>query len=418
MKKKNLIVLALVLVMVKVDAQTFAFAAIDSLFENGRYKLALLQLDKLPSTFESNFKKALIYESIDNYKKTVEFLEKAIVFKKTYKVQLKLAKAYQRLRKLNKSIKIYEKITLKDSLNLVLKYQLGKLYLISKKADKAINTFKYLTRKDSANAHYSYQLALSYAIKNDRDRMINSFLDTYKKDSLHLKTIVRLATSFNKLKDIDSTKIFVDKGLFIDVNHINLNKIKINQLYRDKMYLKAIPYLLRIDTITRNDTYPTSMLGRTYYNLDSLDKAKKYFKKLWKIDKENYKSWTYQGHIAMKQKNLVVAQMNYRMATFIAKEKRDEEYYGLASAYYEMKKTKEAIFNFKKAYSENRLNYKALFQLAKLSDGYFKDKKVAYKHYVSYLDKFLEKDEVMTNFVKKRVSELKKESFMNGLTLE
>ena len=374
MKKKILIIA--ILWIVKVEAQTSTFFTVDSLFAKGRYKLALLKLDKMPSTFESNFKTATIYESIDNYMKTVEFLEKALIFKDDYQSKLKLAKGYQRLKKSKKSIEIYEDILEKDSLNLVLMYQLGKLYLVTRNAKKSVQLFKYLIEKDKTNAHYSYQLGLAYAIRNDRDPMINSFIDTYKKDSTHLKAIAHLASSFNKLKDRDSTQIFVEKGLILDSNHINLNKLKINQLYRDKKYLEAIPFLLNLDTIAKNDTYPTSMLGRTYYNLDSLKKAKKYFRKLSSMDRESYKAWTYQGHIAVKEEKFKTAVMNYRMATIMGKEKRDEEYYGLATAFYEMKKPKEAILNFEKAYRENYNNYKTLFQLAKLSDDYYKDKKL------------------------------------------
>ena len=416
MKKK--ILLIAILWVVKVGAQTSTFSTIDSLFEKGRYKLALLKLDKLPSSFDSNFKTAVIYESIDNYKKTVDYLEKAIVFKKDYKAKLKLAKAYKRLKKTNKAILIYEEVLKKDSLNLVLKYQLGKLYLINRKAKKAILTFKNLIKKDSLNAHYSYQLGLSYALKNLRDPMINSFIATYKKDSTHLKAIAHLASSFNKLKDRDSTKIFVKRGLAIDNNHINLNKLKINQLYRDKKYVEAIPLLLNLDTLAKNDTYFTSMLGRAYYNLDSLQKAKKYFRKLYRSDRENYKAHTYLGHIAMKEKDFKRAQLSYRMATYIGKDKRDEEFYGLGTVAYELKKPKEAIINFEKAYRENYKNYKALFQLAKLCDDYYKDKKISYNHYVKFMDRFQDKDEIMTNFVKSRVQKIKKEFFLRGEKLK
>ena len=417
MKKKILILL--LFFIVKVEAQTSTFSAIDSLFEKGRYQLALKELKHIKSpSFLSNYKTAVIYESIDNYKKTVEYLEKALVFKEDYKAQLKLAKAYQRIKKTAESIIIYQKLVEKDSMNLILKYQLGKLYLNSRKSKKAIQIFKNLISKDNTNAHYSYQLGLSYALKNDRDRMINSFLDTYRKDSTHLKAIVHLASSFNKLHEKDSTQLFVEKGLFLNDKHINLNKIKINQLYKDKKFLEAIPLLKKIDTIARNDTYPTSMLGRSYYNIDSLKQAKMYFRKLWNIDRENYKSFTYRGHIAMKEKNYMSAKINYRMATFVAKEKRDEEYYGLASVFYQMKQPKDAMINFEKAWKENYNNYKALYQLAKLSDDYYKEKKIAYKHYIRYLNKFQERDKVITQFVKKRVKEIKKEYFLKGEDLK
>lgn len=417
MKKK--ILLVVLFAILKVEAQTSTFSVIDSLFEKGRYQSALKELEKIQQpSFLSNYKTATIYESIDNYQKTVVFLERALAFQFDYKAKLKLAKAYQRLIKSKKSIAIYEELVALDSLNLILKYQLGKLYLASKNGTKAIQTFKYLINKDSLNANYSYQLGIAYALKNDRDRMINSFLDTYAKDSFHLKSIVRLASSFNKLKEKDSTKIFVEKGLVLDNNHIALNKLKINQLYRDKKYIDALPFLLQLDTISKNDTYPTSMLGRTFYNLDSLDKADKYFKKLFSIDRENYKSFTYRGHIASKQKKNKIAEMYYRMATYIGKEKRDEEYYGLGTVNFEMKKPKEAILYFDKASKENYNNYKALYQLAKLSDDYYKDKSIAYKHYKRYLEKFQERDKIMTDFIKQRVSEIKKEYFLRGEKLD
>ena len=417
MKRKILIVL--LFGILKVGAQTSTFSTIDSLFEKGRYQLALSQLDKTDNpSFLSNYKIAVIYESIDNYKKTIFFLEKALVYKNDYKAKLKLAKAYQRINKPSKSIKIYEDILTKDSLNLVLKYQLGKLYLINKNATKAISIFKGLIHKDSLNANYSYQLGISFALKNNRDRMINSFLDTHAKDSTHLKAIVRLASSFNKLKERDSTQIFVERGLHIDSNHVALNKLKINQFYRDKKYAEAIPLLLKLDTITKNDTYAVSMLGRTYYNLDSLEKAKKYFNKLKFKERDNFKPYTYLGHIAVKEKNYKMAEINYRMATFIGKDKRDEEYFGLATMYYETKKPKDAIVNFEKAYKENYNNYKALFQLAKLSDDYYKDKKIAYKYYKKFIERFLDKDKEMTDFIKTRIKTLKKDYFLRGEKLE
>ena len=415
MKKKILIVL--LFGILKVGAQTSTFSASDSLFAKGRYKLALKELENKPSSFLSNYKKAVIYESIDNYKKTAEFLEKAIVFKDDEKAKLKLAKMYQILKKSKKAVPIYEAILEKDSLNLVLKYKLGKLYLITRNAEKAAITFKYLIRKDDTNANYSYHLGLAYALKGKRDPMMNSFIDTFEKDTLHLKAITRLAKSFKKLKDVDSTQLFVNKGLAISPNDIDLNKLKINQLFREKKYIEAVPLLLNLDTIDKKDTYSKSMLGRTYYNLDSLDQAKKYFKKLSYMDKENYKARTYLGHIALKQKEYRAAQMNYFMATFIGEEKRDEEYYGLATVFYETKKPKQAMRAFEEAFKENRRNYKALYQLAKLSDDYYKDKKIAYKHYIKYIETFYESDEDMANFVRRRIKDIKKEYFLKGETL-
>jgi tetratricopeptide (TPR) repeat protein len=416
MKKK--IVFVLLFVIVRVEAQTSTFAVSDSLFAKGRYKLALKELDKSPPSFLSNYKTAVIYESIDNYKKAAYFLEKALTFKDDEKAKLKLAKNYRALKLSQKAIPIYEEILDKDSLNLVLQYQLGKLYIINRKPVKAEKTFDYLISQDSLNANYSYHLGLSYALQGKSDPMINSFIATYTKDTTHLKSITRLAKSFNKLKDVDSTQLFVAKGLALNRNHIDLNRLKINQLFRDKKYKETIPLLLNLDTIDRKDTYSTAMLGKIYFKLDSLDQAKKYFTKLSFKDRDDFKANTYLGHIAMLKKDYQGAMINYMMATFKGKKKRDEEYLGLGTMYLATNKPKQAINAFEEAFNENRRNYKALYQLAKLSDDYYKDKKIAYKHYVKYIETFYEKDLVIDAFVKRRIKDIKKEYFVKGETLK
>lgn len=184
--KKKILFIVLLFGILKVEAQTSTFSIVDSLFVKGRYKLALAELEKRHQpSFLSNYKTAIIYESIDNYNKTARFLEKALQFKNDYQANLKLAKTYQRLKKTDKSIEIYKEILETDSLNLVLKYQLGKLYLTKKNTDKAISIFKNLIKNDISNANYSYQLGLAYSLKKERNKKINSFLETYKKDSTH-----------------------------------------------------------------------------------------------------------------------------------------------------------------------------------------------------------------------------------------
>ncbi|EAQ40776.1 tetratricopeptide repeat protein [Polaribacter sp. MED152] len=416
MKKKILIIL--LFAMVKVEAQTSTFAVSDSLFAKGRYKMALKVLDEGESSFLSNYKKAIIYESIDNFKKASFYLEKAIRFKDDEKANLKLAKNYRALGQSAKAIPIYEKLIAKDTLNLVLKYQLGKMYVINRKPKKAISTFSYLVKQDVNNANYTYYLGLAYALNGQRDPMINSFIATYKKDSTHLKAIKRLAKSFHKLQDKDSTQLFVDKGLALNKNDVELNKLKINRLYKDKNYLEAVPLLKKLDTIDRKETYSKVMLGRVFYNLDSLEQAKKVFTKLSFIDREDYTALTYLGDIYFKEKNYNKAMMNYMMATTRGKEARDAEYYGLARVFYELEKPKMAIKFFKKAYEENISNYRALYQLATMSDDYYKDKKIAYRLYNEYTEKFWRKDEGMNNFVRNRINEIKKDYFMRGETLK
>ena len=417
MKKRILIVL--LFVVVKVGAQTPAFSSIDGLFENGRYQLALEKLEVIETpSFLSNYKTAVIYEAIDNYKQTARFLEKALRFKEDKNARLKLAKVYQRLNKSKISIEIYENLLAKDSLNLLLAYQLGKLYVKTKNYQKAIVVFKNLIERDAKNAHYSYQLGLSYAFVKERDLMINSFLNAHRKDTAYVRVISKLALSFFKLRDRDSTYLFVNKGLELEPNHTSLNRIMVNQFYREKKYKETIPVLLKLDSVKKMDLYNNTMLAKAYYNLEDFEKAKLRFENVVALDNEDFKTFTYLGHIAMKQEKYNNAMFNYYRATLTGKVKRDKEYYGLANAYYEMKKPKMALKFYEKACEENFKNYKAKFQVAKITDALYKDKKMAYKHYKKYEERFLDSDKVMSAFVLKRISDIKKDYFMRGEKLE
>ena len=179
-----------------------------------------------------------------------------------------------------------------------------------------------------------------------------------------------------------------------------------------------MPFLLNIDSLHKKDTYSINALGKVYYNLDSLEKSKKYFTKLSYIDKENYKANTYLGHIAMNEKDYKAAMINYMVATFKGQEDRDEEYYGLAMMYYETKKQKLAMKALEQAFNENKGNYRALYQLAKISDDYYKEKKIAYRHYNRYIERFYDSDEDIAAFVRSRIKEIKKEYFLRGETLK
>lgn len=55
-----------------------------------------------------------------------------------------------------------------------------------------------------------------------------------------------------------------------------------------------------------------------------------------------------------------------------------------------------------------------MYQLALVSDSFFKDKKIALKHYEKYVDKFEEKDKEQADFAKRRIKEIKKTLFING----
>ncbi|MDY0780689.1 tetratricopeptide repeat protein [Tenacibaculum sp. IB213877] len=416
--KKKILLLITAMIIVKAEAQTSVFKQIDSLLQFGRYKIALNQLKEIEPSFNSNLKIALVYDAIDDYKQASLYYQKALSFKDDYLTRIKLAKSLKKEGKLNEAIVLYEAIDSKDSDNLLAKYQLGKLYLQTKKSNKAKKVFESLIEKDPSNANYSYQLGLAFAQLKKRNPKINRFLDAFRKDSTHFKAIEMLARAFTKLRDKDSANIFIEKGLHINPNHIDLNKLKINSFFRKKKYEESIVLLKHLDSLSPNEYYTQKMLAKSYYNLKDLEKAKKHFSKATKLDREDFKSYTYLGHIAFQEKNFNEAMYMYKMGTFVGKEPRDEEYMGLAKVYYEMELPKRVIENYKKAVAENFKNREALFELAKFSKDYYKDKKIGLELYKKYIDRFEGEDEKVDEYVKQRINTIKKDFFLKGEIIE
>ncbi|WP_435264204.1 tetratricopeptide repeat protein [Tenacibaculum sp. nBUS_03] len=416
--KKKIVLIIFIIGIIKVEAQTSAFKSIDELINRGRYNKALISLKNMPETFLSNRKIASIYEVIDNVKLAIMYYEKALIIKDDYTTRVKLGKLYKKTKYFPKAITVFKDIVNKDPDNLLISYQLGKLYLLIKKPKKAITIFKKLIERDSANANYYYYKGLAYKLLKKRNLKINSFLEAYKKDKAHIKAIEFLAHSYTALRYRDSAKIFIDKGLEINPSHIKLNKLKINSLYRRKKYAEAIQILKKIDTLKRNELYTQNMLGRSFYNLKKYQKAEEYFTKAKQIDHLDYRIYGYLGDVSFDQKKYKEASLRYMYATFIGKELRDVEYYKLARTYEELNNPKLAIKAYGNALKENYRNYKALYQLATVSESYYKNKKIAYKHYKGYMNRFEMKDSVLSDHVKRRLIEIKKFYFKKGEVLD
>ena len=404
---------------IKVGAQTSTFSYADSLLEKGRYRLALANLKSVDTLQDvSNYKIGNIYASIDDHKKAIKHFKKSVEINDSFKVNLLLAKSFYKVKNYQKAIEIYETVLEKDSDNLIITYRLGKLYFSANNLKKASTVFKMLLEKDPNNPNYDYQLGLISSRKADGNEMLTHFLKAYKSDHTHLKSVYQLAKTYSLLRKRDSSRLFTDKGLLLDSSHKNLNKLKINELFRNKKYHAAITRLLMLDSITPNELYTKKMLGRSYFNIDSLSKAESNFKKAKILDKEDFKILTYLGHVYKAKKEYRKAFYSYLTATSVGKRERSEEYYSLGMLHLELKEPRMAIAMFKAAVKESDRKNKVLYQLALTSDTYYKDKKIAFEFYEDYINRFETKDKDITAFVKNRMKEIKTELFMKAEKVE
>ncbi len=421
MNKTHLTLFILLLVIFKTEAQTSILSVADSLYQSGNYKDALKELEKAkPTTFNILIKQASIYQKTANYYKAINLYNKALSKNESLKVKRELGNSYLAQGNANKAIDIYEEILEKDTVNLLLKFDLAKLYTKEYRKNDAIPLLEALIKADSLNPGYYYELGKIYKNKGALGFMKSSnyFLDTYRRDTTHLKSIYELSKFYKQLKFNDSTALFIDKGLRINPNSINFNQLKVKDLYAKKQYGKTLYYLEKLEELNFKGLFTYKYYGMTFMKLKDYDLAEKYFRKALKINWKDAQVPYYLGLMDKDLGDLKGAEMNFIMSIMKLKPEIDKQLFQLGLISLDQKNSKKAIKYFKEAYENNSANYYALFQLAMAADNFYIDKTIALKHFENYMKRFDTKDKEMTAYVTKRLREMKKEFFMEGVKIE
>ncbi|MGV8946650.1 MAG: tetratricopeptide repeat protein [Lutibacter sp.] len=417
--KKIFIVISLLFTILKTEAQSSVFVVVDSLLEEGNYQKALTLLENtVPKTFLIFEKSASIYQSVGSNTKALECLNKALEIDSNELIKVKLAQLFASTGFATKAVEMYESLIEKDTSNLLIANSLGKLYLSLHQAEKAEKIYRYLMKMDTVNPNYPYQLAESLEQQNKFSEMGQNYLNAYKLDTLHIKSIYGLAQFFKTLKFKDSTSLFIDKGLKIDSNNPNFNQLKANELYFLKDFNGALTYLNKLDSLNFRSVQIYEMFGMCYYNLQDFEQAENYFKNAIKLDPNDSQILYRLASLYYDKKDNKMASMYLHQSISSAKPDLDQQYYLLGVISKEENNLKAAIDNFEKSYKNNYRNYKALFELAVTSEAFFKDKKIALKHYQNYLNKFKSSDNIMTAYAEGRIKEIKKQYFIEGVIVD
>lgn len=416
--KKIFIVIGLIFTILKTEAQSSVFVVVDSLLVKGDYQKALTLLENtVPKTFLIFEKSAGIYQSIGSDTKALACLNKALEFGTNESIKVKLAQLFVSTGFTSKAVETYESLIEKDTSNLLVANSLGRLYLSLNQAEKAEKIYRYLMKKDTVNPNYPYQLAESLEKQNKQNKhseMGQRYLDAYNLDTLHIKSIFELAQFFKSLKFKDSTSLFIDKGLKIDPNNLNFNQLKANELYFLKDFNGALTYLKKLDSLNFVSVQIYEMFGMCYYNLQDFELAEKYFKNAVILDPDDSQILYRLASLYYDKKDNKMATVYLHRSILSVKPDMDKQYYLLGIISKEEDNLLAAIDNFEKSRKNNYKNYKALFELAVTSDAYYKDKKIALKHYKSYAEKFKSNDNTMTAYVEGRIKEIKKQFFIEG----
>jgi len=416
---KKILILALLLSVLKTEAQVSVFSVVDSLLQVGNYQKALVLLEDDENQSVKTLEKiADIYQTIGNYNKAIINYSKALEIESRSQVKAKLANVYSIIGYKQKAIDLYKDVFEKDSTNLLIANSLGKLYLKSLKPKSAEGIYRYLKKKDSLNPNYPYQLGKALALQRKILPMGQSYIDAYTIDTLHLNSIYEIAKFFKVLKTRDTSRMFIEKGLKIDATNINFLQLKANDQYFGKEYEEAIVTLKKLEELKFKSLNTYEMYGMSYFNLEQIDSAEVYFQKALRLERQNPKILYRLGTIEYQRDNFKLAKLYLMQAIMYSKPDLDKQFMLMGTMAKEELDMKMAVNYFERAYQNNYSNPNALFELAFASDSYYKDKKIALKHYEKYLERFENKSAKLTKWAQERTKQIRKEYFIDGVIVE
>ena len=171
-----------------------------------------------------------LYHSIERYRKAFYYFEKALQKDSTDLHIYKVAETATRLRNNKKALKLYRILSVKDSLNTVLRYRIAKFLLKQHEYDATIKELELLSQIDTLHPTYPYQIGLLFSKKSNFSKAIDYFLESYKRDTTYVENLFQLSNSFYKLSIEESLNIFLEKGIAIAPSHKNLNHLNVNKL--------------------------------------------------------------------------------------------------------------------------------------------------------------------------------------------
>ncbi len=372
------IVLILVCVMSKTEAQSSVLNRADSLYRHGNYSKAIEAYKSCPNPSEVNNKIARAYNAIGNFDLALDYFKRSV------------------------------EANPNDALAL---YEYAKLLAKTKKYDTALASFNQLMNLDYRNPNYHYEMGLVLEKMKDSTAM-NRFRVAYDLDATHQKAIFKIAKyHLIKRQHVLSHK-YIDKGLESYPNNLKLMSLKAQNYFYQDDYKNARTWFQKLVDLGESSEFIHEKLSSLHAEFSDYELAIEHRKLVLKYNPNNSDALFLIGQYYEHLKDYKQAESYYRMSIQLKDIPLDLEYQKLGYVMNRQDKHKEAIEAYKKAVRENPENITALFFLITTKDKYYEDIDTKIKLYEDFMTKHSES--VFAHFAQERIKELKQDKFLKA----
>lgn len=291
--------------------------------------------------------------------------------------------------------------------------KLAIIYESQQNLPKAIKYYIALSKIFPENPVYYRKLGNLLIFGNEQKQALSSFqtaMQLNERDLLSIQGISELYLSLDSLSIADS---ILTKGLNIDSTNIGLSLLKSRVKYRQRDYQSVAKILHKLTYVTELNNYYSKLLGYSFMQIDSIDKAIYHLQKSLLNEGDPEYALFYLALAYEKKQDYERSDYYYGEAI---KEGISEN---MANYHRGLARTHTIRGNYGKVLKqyEKSLEYAkeadVYFYMANAAEQYYKDKTKAIKYYQQYLEAKPQNTQWVTT-AKERIKELKEQRFMRS----
>jgi tetratricopeptide (TPR) repeat protein len=248
----------------------------------------------------------------------------------------------------SKSKSYFEQILLLDRENIKANHAMGVIYGSQNNHEKAKSYFEEVLKIDNTYQPSLVNLALSlYAIKN-YEKAIDIYLQIIKSGINRSDIYLNLGNCFFKLSKYEEAINNLQKSLDLNSNQFEpLFNIGVIKKFK-KNYEESLDYFLRAESLNKNNSALFFNIAETKYLLGDFDAAISYCKKSLEIDPENLNSLSILSFSYFSMENIEIAKKFFDELISKTKDIKSKVKYYQRAGYLIIKNND---FDFEKDYS-------------------------------------------------------------------
>lgn len=405
-----------IIFFLSISVGSFAQDKIDLLILNKNYKEALTQIDRKiekQETAQLYFKKGLIYNSLQDYRKALEAFSAAYQLEPTNTEILgEMAENLALLGNYYDASPFFEKVKELEPDNLATIAKMGRNYINLDNYGKAFNVFSEIYTKDSTNLYWNKQLAYC-AFRTGRKKLATSLyekiIDENPGDYGSYFNLLRLYTRKEQAKEF---LLLIDKGLEEFPGNNGFYRELAGYMFANKQYDEAKKNLENYFEADGDSIYKVMLnYGICCYFAKEEKLSISVLKKCEALNPSDPYVLFYLSLSNKKLANYELAEKYMNLAIDISiPGYLSEMYHHLGQIYGQQREFEKSITALKKSADYDPTNYEVLFEIATTYEEYNSNKTLALNYYRIYL-KEAKEEAHNVDYALDRIKKIKEDLF-------